>query len=423
MAIGVAELIGYYRYHKSKVYHRPLVISINQSKWELIHENPELRFNEVKAHNNITSMLKELGYSVTTSAYSIPTAFQAEYGSGGRLVVYNAEYDALPDIGHACGHNLIATASIASFLGLASALKKQNVPGRVRLLGTPAEEGGGGKLMLIDAGAYKDVDACMMVHPSIRDPSQGHVGSAYLTTLASHNFKIRYTGKPSHAAMAPWEGINALDAVVLAYNAISVLRQQIKPYERINGVIESGGTRPNIITASARLVYYVRSATVKETYELRDRAIKCFEGAAIATGCTVEFEDINTYADLRSNKKICSQYAEAMSNLQHPVTCDFKHIYNAPGSTDMGNVSYECPGFHGMCGISNTAVNHTPEFTQAAATKEAYDITIVTAKAMAIVGWNVLTDDEVAKNVRADFEEDKILREKPKSGVVISGAC
>ncbi|EMR83611.1 hypothetical protein ACHAQE_002579 [Botrytis cinerea] len=393
--------------------------AINQK----IHENPELGYNEVQAHDNITSMLKELGYSVTTGAYGVPTAFSAEYGSGGRLVVYNAEYDALPDIGHACGHNLIATASIASFLGLAAAIKEHNVPGRVRLLGTPAEEGGGGKLKLIDAGAYKDVDACMMVHPSIRDPSHGRVGSAYSTTLANHKFKIHYTGKPSHAAMAPWEGINALDAVVLAYNAISVLRQQIKPYERINGVIESGGTRPNIITASAGLVYYIRSATLKEADELKARAIKCFEGAAIATGCTVEFEEINTYADTRPNKPICYQYAQAMENLKNPVTCDFKHIDNAPGSTDMGNVTYECPGFHGWYGISDTAFNHTPQFTKAAATKEAHEITIVTAKAMAIVGWKVLTDDEIAESVRKDFEEDKILREKPQNVVSVGGAC
>ncbi|QSZ28764.1 hypothetical protein DSL72_003269 [Monilinia vaccinii-corymbosi] len=393
--------------------------AINQK----IHENPELGYNEVKAHDNITSLLKELGYSVTTGAYGIPTAFSAEYGSGGRLVVYNAEYDALPDIGHACGHNLIATASIASFLGLASVLKQQNIPGRVRLLGTPAEEGGGGKLKLIDAGAYKNVDACLMVHPSIRDPRHGLVGGAYSTTLANHKLKIHYTGKPSHAAMAPWEGINALDAVVLAYNAISVLRQQIKPYERINGVIESGGTRPNIITASAGLVYYIRSATLKEADELKARAIKCFEGAAIATGCTVEFEDINTYADMRPNKTICSQFAAAMSHLQYPVTCDFKNIDNAAGSTDMGNVTYECPGFHGWYGITDTAFNHTPEFTQAAATQEAHNITIVTAKAMAIAGWNILTDDEVANGVRRDFEEDKIEREKPKGVVSMGSAC
>ncbi|ESZ90663.1 hypothetical protein SBOR_8943 [Sclerotinia borealis F-4128] len=388
-----------------------------------IHENPELGYNEVLAHDNITSMLKELGFSVTTGAYGIPTAFSAQFGSGGRLVTYNAEYDALPDIGHACGHNLIATSSIGAFLGLASALQEQRVPGRVRLLGTPAEEGGGGKLKLIDAGAYKDVDACMMVHPYMRDPSDGLVGSAYSTTPANHKFKIHYTGNPSHAAMAPWEGINALDAVVLAYNAINALRQQIKPYERINGIIESGGIRPNIITASAGLVYYIRSATLKEADDLKARTMKCFEGAAIATGCTVEFEEINTYADTRPNKTICSQYAAAMADMHHPVECDFKHVENTPGSTDMGNVTHEVPGFHGWYGITSTASNHTSEFTLAAATPESHNITIVTAKAMAIAGWNILTDDCVAENVRRDFEDDRGLRNKFRIMGSMGGVC
>ncbi|PQE10202.1 Peptidase dimerization domain protein [Rutstroemia sp. NJR-2017a WRK4] len=383
---------------------------------EKIHANPELGYNEIQAHSNITNLLTTLGYTVTPSAYNLPTAFSAEYGTGGRLVTYNAEYDALPDIGHACGHNLIATSSIGAFLGLASALRSSQVPGRVRLLGTPAEEGGGGKLKLIDAGAYDDVDACMMVHPYQRDTSDGYVGSAYSTTLANHKFKIRYTGKPSHAAMAPWEGVNALDAVVLAYNAISVLRQQIKPYERINGVIESGGTRPNIITASAGLVYYIRSATLKEADELKARAIKCFEGAAMATGCTVEYEEINTYADTRPNKTICSQYAAAMADLDSPVECDFKHIENAPGSTDMGNVTYTCPGFHGWYSITSTHSNHTPGFTSAAATQPAHDLTIITAKAMATAGWNILTDDEVAKQVRKDWEEDENIQVVRRGG-------
>lgn len=236
-------------------------------------------------------MLSSAGFSVTRSAFGVPTALSAEYGTGGRVVTFNAEYDALPGIGHACGHNLIAMASIAAFLGVAGALRKYGTPGRVRLLGCPAEEGGGGKLQLIQAGAYRDVDACLMVHPMVNDTKNGTSASAYITSLANHKFKIWFTGKPAHAAMTPWEGVNALDAVVLSYSAISMLRQQIKPYERINGVIAEGGTRPNIITERAGLVYYIRSATLLEATELKARVIKCFEGAAMATGCTVEFEE------------------------------------------------------------------------------------------------------------------------------------
>jgi amidohydrolase len=208
----------------------------------------------------------------------------SEYGSGGRVATFNAEYDALPGIGHACGHNLIATGSIAAYLGVVAVLKKLSLPGRVRLLGTPAEEGGGGKLKLIAAVAYKDVDACLMTHPF----SVKH-NRAYGTCMASAKFRATFTGKASHAAAAPHEGINALDAAVLAYNGTSMLRQQIKPDQRIQGVLLEGGYKPNIITPKSVLDYNVRGATLKETKALQGRVVKCFEGAAIATGCQVEF--------------------------------------------------------------------------------------------------------------------------------------
>lgn len=220
-------------------------------------------------------------------------------GQGGRVVVYNAEYDALPDIGHACGHNLIATSSIASFLGVAAAIKESGVPGRVRLYGTPAEEGGAGKVRLIDAGAYKDVDACLMVHPG--PPStqfsgmDGHgccapSGSAYAKSLANKKFNVKFLGKEAHAAMAPFQGRNALDAVVLGYNGVSMLRQQTRPHDRIHSVILDGGSRPNVITSFTKTQYYVRSATLKEATALENRVRACMDGAATATQCEVEYE-------------------------------------------------------------------------------------------------------------------------------------
>lgn len=172
-----------------------------------IHKNPELAFEEFKAHDNITTLLEDLGFSVTKHAYGLATAFVAEYGSGGRVVAFNAEYDALPGIGHACGHNLIATSSIGAFLGVVAALKASTLPGRVRLIGTPAEEDGGGKIKLIEAGAYEDVDACLMVHPAAhkRFPD-GVTGVSYVTSNAIVKFRARFTGKPAHAAGAPWRG-------------------------------------------------------------------------------------------------------------------------------------------------------------------------------------------------------------------------
>jgi amidohydrolase len=230
---------------------------------------------------------------VTSHAYGLETSFVTEYGKGGRLVNFNVEYDALPGIGHACGHNLIATGSIAAFLGLVAAMKKHPSPGRVRLLGTPAEEGGGGKVKLIKAGAYEGVDASLMTHPvaGITFGTMGKAnGIAYGTCVASTKFRATFTGKPAHAAAAPHEGINALDAAVLAYNGVSMLRQQIKPEQRIQGVIIEGGARANVITPLSILDYNVRAANLKDTRELQQRVVKCFEGAAIATGCKIEFQ-------------------------------------------------------------------------------------------------------------------------------------
>jgi amidohydrolase len=207
--------------------------------------------------------------------------------------------DALPGIGHACGHNLIATSSIAAFIATCEAMKAQaqtfGVSGfTVRLLGTPAEESGGGKVKMIEAGAYKDVDACLMVHPVPMSPNRPDVhGVATVVEggyLANNKVKVTFTGKPSHAAAAPWEGINALDAVVSAYVNISLLRQQILPSQKIHGVIVNGGARPNIIPMSASVDYYIRSPTKKTLKPLTERVVQCFEAAATATGCKVEYE-------------------------------------------------------------------------------------------------------------------------------------
>lgn len=239
------------------------------------------------------TLLRSMGFEVTAHAHGLETSFLATYGGGGRVVAFNAEYDALPGIGHACGHNLIATASIAAFLGVAAILKVTNSPDQVRLLGTPAEEGMGGKLPIIEAGAYKDVDACMMVHPTPPEAwpeDSRYTGSAYGRTLCNLKFNATFTGKPAHAAVFPHQGINALDAAVLAYNAISMLRQQIRSTERIHQVIPEGGIRPNVITATSKASYYVRSPTRRSAARLHIRVKNCLDGAALATGCQVEHE-------------------------------------------------------------------------------------------------------------------------------------
>jgi amidohydrolase len=320
---------------------------------------------------------------------------------------------------------LIATSSIAAFIGLASALKASNTPGRVRLLGTPAEEYGGGKCKLIDAGAYRDVDACLMVHPTtgmaIGKASATtcqlcgcvptvtkYAGQAYTNFLAYDQFNAHSTGRPAHAALAPFQGLNALDAVVLAYNGVSMLRQQTRPTDRLHSVILEGGTMPNTITASATTQYYVRSTTSSEVSALKDRVVACLEGAAHATGTTLAIEPLNQYADMRPNKTICTLYTDAMRESSSPVLNEPDTAEAGLGSTDQGNVSYEVPAFHGVYAIPcpDGVFNHMPGFTECAGTDEAYKATIVCAKGLAVVGWRILAEDTIAEAMRREFERD-----------------
>ncbi|KAL4862777.1 hypothetical protein BDV12DRAFT_206989 [Aspergillus spectabilis] len=390
-------------------YHEVILQAIDNRDTDLqqinrvIFNNPELGFEEFQAHDNLVTLLRSLGFEVTPHAYGVETSFFTEYGSGGRVVIFNAEYDALPGIGHA-----------SSFLGVVAALKASGAPGRVRLLGTPAEEGGGGKQILVDAGAFKDVDACFMSHPApcqmVSDATL--TGEAYGTTLAMAKFTASFSGKPAHAGAAPYQGVNALDALTLAYNAVSMLRQQTKDHDRIHFIVEKGGDAPNVIPSKASSVNQVRSATMKELRELKARVKKCFEGSAIATGCMVEFQDILEYADLRPNKVLCGAYASEMAQLGWPVECDLTKTTPGSGSTDQGNVSYACPSFHSMFSIDSQpgAFNHTAGFTVAAGTESAYRKSIASAKGMALAAWKVLVDDQFAKRVQEDFEADAGIR-------------
>ena len=233
-------------------------------------------------------MLESLGYTVTRHAYKIDTAFEVEAGQGGGLVVYNAEYDALPEIGHACGHNLIATSAIAAFLATAEALKANNTPGRVRLLGTPAEEEHGGKVALLDAGAYIGVDACLMGHPGPRiAPVDGVIRVPFMACTGA---TAVFNGVGAHAGNAPWLGNNALDAAVGAYNGMSMLRQQTSPDQRMHAIISHGGDKANVIPHRTEMKVIVRAAEDADLTLSRQRIAACFEGAAKASGCTTDMK-------------------------------------------------------------------------------------------------------------------------------------
>lgn len=270
----------------------PELREINRS----IHSNPETAFKEFFAHDTLTSYLEKRGFQVKRQAYGVQTSFEVKLGSGGRQIVYCAEYDALPGIGHACGHNLIATSSVAAFLGAAHVLSTLKINGRLRLLGTPAEEGGGGKIKLIEAGAFNptvDIAAAIMAHPTASQQydslGSGFTGLAGFKLISSYKFRVEFCGKSAHAASEPWNGTNALDAAVASYANVGLLRQQIRPDERIHAVIEEGGTVPNVITEYTRMNWYVRSPKVAACEKLVTRVKACLEAAASATGCEIKY--------------------------------------------------------------------------------------------------------------------------------------
>ncbi|KAJ5771080.1 uncharacterized protein N7511_003131 [Penicillium nucicola] len=396
---------------------------INQKIWS----DPELAFKEYNAHDNICAFFESLNddYTITRQAYNISTALQITYkqGHGGRIVAFNAEYDALPGMGHACGHNLIATSSIAAFIATVETMKalhQHNATSpaaagyEVRLLGTPAEEGGGGKLLLIKAGAYKPVHACLMVHPFPILSGAPDLLSASSCTgmyLANDKVQVTYTGKPAHASAAPWEGVNALDAVVSAYVGISMLRQQIRQTDKVHGVVLRGGERPNVIPASTTVEYYIRSGSVEELKPLTEKVVRCFEAAATATGCEVEFEWEASYKDMKINKPICDSYVSAMTAMGHRTIFDAAGQSGgmSGGSTDMGNVSYEVPSFHGGFYIATDGVNHTPQFTAGAGSQEGFKRSLHCAAGMAVVACRDLVDDSFAKAVETDFCKENRL--------------
>ncbi|KAL2877144.1 hypothetical protein SGCOL_007537 [Colletotrichum sp. CLE4] len=375
-----------------------------------IFHHPELNYEEFHAHDALIKALERLGFKVTPHAYGIPTSLETEFGEGGRLVVFNAEYDALPEIGHACGHNLIATASLAGFLATVAALKASGKPGRVRLLGTPAEEGGCGKGMLVSKGAYDGVAACVMAHPAplFAYGNEGQQGDVFVNHVSATSFRIKFKGKPAHAAVSPWEGVNALDAAVLGYNGVSMMRQQMTKDATVHGIFTDAGVKSNIIPDFTAVDYTVRAPTIEQTKELRDRVITNYRAGAIATGCEMQVENDVFYAPLRPNKQLSLVFADAAADLGIPMWCDVDTKDVISGATDQGNVGCVVPVIHPIYGIEakEGQSNHTAGFTEAAGAESAHERTLVVANALARSAWAVLTDDGVASKVQREFEDN-----------------
>ena len=320
-----------------------------------IHAHPELGFQEVQAAAWLTEALSGMGFQVTAGVYDLPTAFMARAGHGPLHVALCAEYDALPSIGHACGHNIIAAASVGAGAALTRVADQLGLT--VTVIGTPAEEGGAGKVLLLERGAFDGIHAVAMVHPTPWDLVEPEL-------ISSRRFEVEYTGKGAHAAMAPEVGINAADALTLAQVALGLLRQHIRPTDRMHGIVTNGGEAANIIPAHAAGSFIVRSRTLEGSEALYERVERCFQAGSLATGATLEIKKHKPYAEVRHDPDLAAHYrrnAEALGRVFSDPS-----VVGTLGSTDIGNVSRVVPTIQPMIGLGCLpAVNHQPEFAAA----------------------------------------------------------
>lgn len=334
---------------------------------------------------------------MTPGAYGIPTAFEATFGDSGPEVLVLLEYDALPGIGHGCGHNVIAAAGLGA--GLAAGALARDLGGRVRVLGTPAEEGGGGKIALARRGAFASGEAALMIHPADADLLR-------MSSIAIHTMDVTYEGRAAHAAAAPWEGRNALDAAVLGYMNVAALRQHIRPDERIHGIFTEAGEKPNIVPRRAAATWYVRSGTLASLQPLKERVTACLDGAARACGCSMTATwDDHAYADVRDNSALVAAYARNMAALgrtpEDPETSGRRVV----GSTDMGNVSYLMPAIHPMIKIAPDGVPiHTEDFATCARSASADAAVLTGAAAMAMTVIDIWQDASLRQRARQEFD-------------------
>ena len=363
-----------------------------------IHANPELGFEEHLASTWLCEMLSDAGFKVEAGVCEMPTAFIARAGPGPLHVAICAEYDCLPQIGHACGHNLIA--AMAAGAGIAAAQVADEVGLTVSVFGTPAEEvgDGGGKVLMLERGGFAGIHAAMMVHPSAID-ALDLPGNA-ITTFEAH-----YTGREAHAGSSPQLGINALDALTIAQTAIGLLRQHMRANDRVHGIITHGGDAPNVIPAHTKARYMVRAKTLGELDDIRDKAFRCFEAGALATGSKLEIVGGNKpYAELHHDPRISALYARNAESLGRTF---FRMPADTPVafSTDMGNVSLVIPSIHPLIGIASLpAVNHQPEFAAHCIKPEADKALMDGALAMA---WTAI-----------DLANDRALRDHLIKGAI-----
>lgn len=365
-----------------------------------IHENPELGFHEFNASRLLTGFLEEHGFSVTRGCGGLETAFRAERKGkeGGPVLGLLCEYDALPGVGHACGHNIIATSSVGAAAAVGAVIEEYE--GSIVVLGTPSEEGsGGGKQILWDAGVMKDVDCAMMFHPGpqtvVRDK-----------TLAIQALRFIFHGQSAHAGAAQEQGRNALEAVIQTFNGINSLRGHLKKDVNIHGIITKGGVATNIIPDLGEAEFGVRASTIQELETVVVRVCSCAQGAAAMTGCTVDMERLGiAYADLVANETLLGLMEKNLEELHIPI--DVREAPAGLASTDVGNLSHCIPAVQCMIGIGSPALPHTPAFAQACAGEAGAEIAIKAAKTLACTVLDLLANPELVNKAKEELAEHK----------------
>nr|WP_040767539.1 amidohydrolase [Tsukamurella sp. 1534] len=352
-----------------------------------VHARPEPAFEEHRAAALLTEVLDGYGFAVERAIAGLDTAFVARAGDGPLRVAVFAEYDALPGIGHACGHNIIAAAGVGAGAALASVADELGIT--VEVYGTPAEESGGGKVLMLQRGAFDGVACAGMVHPAPFDVVRTR-------TLALADLAIGFSGREAHASAAPWAGRNAGDAATVAQVALGLLRQHLEPGQQLHGIVSEGGSAPNVVPATAELLYYLRADDAESLDRLAARAGDCFAAGALASGCTHTVTEVSpAYTELRSDDGLAAAYrAAAVAIGRSPVAEEFERLVPL-GSTDMGNVSHAVPSIHPLIGLeTDGAVTHQPEFTAAAATPSADRAVRDGALALAAAFAAVAEDDD-----------------------------
>ena len=359
-----------------------------------IHNNPEIGFEEIKAMTWLTDYLGNFGFTIEKGIGELPTAFRASYGGDEPYIALLAEYDALPIVGHACGHNVIAALAVGA--GVASRVIVDNYNGTILVLGTPAEEFHGGKINLLRAGVFKSIDAALMVHPGVRNRATGEA-------LACISLDIEFIGKAAHAAAYPYQGINSLEAMILAFTSINSLRQHIKDKARIHGIITHGGNAANIVPAYSAAKFLVRAPDNTYLEELKQRVLRCLEGAALATGAELKYKWGEViYEPLKSNMMLSSLFASNLKILGRQVEPFDSQA--SLGSTDMGNISQVVPAIHPTIAIAAPGCSlHSEEFTKAAASEGATAGIMDGAKALAMTVVDLIRDPKVMDRVQSEF--------------------